>query len=60
LKSEWKIVAMYKIVGRREGDISAYANTDKANDVLGWKAQSTLEEMASAWKWEQKIRISIQ
>lgn len=48
----------YKIVGRREGDItSAYANTDKANNVLGWKAQSTLEEaLASAWKWEQKIR----
>ena len=48
----------YKIVGRREGDItSAYANTDKANNVLGWKAQSTLEEaMESAWKWEQKIR----
>ena len=48
----------YKIVGRREGDItSAYANTDKANNVLGWKAKSTLEEaMASAWKWEQKIR----
>jgi UDP-glucose 4-epimerase len=40
----------YKIVGRREGYYSAYANTDKANDVLGWKAQSTLEEaMASAW-----------
>ena len=48
----------YKIVGRRAGDIiSAYANTDKANTVLGWKAQSTLEEsLASAWKWEQKIR----
>lgn len=48
----------YKMVDRREGDItSAYANTDKANTVLGWKAQSTLEEaMASAWKWEQKIR----
>ncbi|HSD08826.1 UDP-glucose 4-epimerase GalE [Flavobacterium sp.] len=48
----------YKIVGRREGDItSAYANTDKANNVLGWKAESTLNEaMASAWKWEQKIR----
>ena len=47
----------YKIVDRREGDItSAYANTDKANKVLGWKAESTLEEaMASAWKWEQKI-----
>lgn len=48
----------YKIVARREGDItSAYANTDKANNVLGWKAQSTLDEsIASAWKWEQKIR----
>lgn len=48
----------YKIVGRREGDItSAYANTDKANNVLGWQAKSTLEEsLASAWKWELKIR----
>ena len=48
----------YKIVDRREGDItSAYANTDKANSELGWKAQSTLEDgLASAWKWEQKIR----
>lgn len=48
----------YKIVGRREGDItSAYANTDKANTVLGWKAKSTLEEaLSSAWKWEKKIR----
>ncbi|MFV8324465.1 UDP-glucose 4-epimerase GalE [Flavobacterium sp. ZS1P14] len=48
----------YKIVDRREGDvISAYANTDKANSVLGWKIQSTLEEgIASAWKWEQKVR----
>ena len=48
----------YKIVDRREGDvISAYANTDKANKVLGWKAQSSLEEaLSSAWKWEQKIR----
>ena len=48
----------YKIVGRREGDITeAYANTDKANNILGWKAQSSLEEsLASAWKWEQKIR----
>jgi UDP-glucose 4-epimerase len=48
----------YKIVARREGDITeAYANTHKANTILGWKAQSSLEEaMASAWKWEQKIR----
>ena len=48
----------YQIVGRRAGDIiAAYANTDKANNVLGWKAQSSLDEaMLSAWKWEQKVR----
>tara|TARA_R110000868_G_scaffold9349_14_gene46842 strand:+ start:750 stop:1766 length:1017 start_codon:yes stop_codon:yes gene_type:complete len=48
----------YKIVDRRPGDItSAYASTDKANKVLGWKAESTLDEaMKSAWEWEQKIR----
>jgi len=48
----------YQIVGRREGDITeAYANTDKANDVLGWKAELSLEEaLSSAWKWEQKVR----
>lgn len=48
----------YQIVGRREGDITqAYADTTKANNVLGWKAQLTLEDaLASAWKWEQKVR----
>lgn len=48
----------YKIVNRRQGDvISAYADTTKANNVLGWKAKSTLDEaMKSAWDWEQKIR----
>ncbi len=48
----------YKIVDRRPGDITAaYADTTRANKVLGWKAQSTLDEaMKSAWDWEQKIR----
>jgi UDP-glucose 4-epimerase len=48
----------YKIVARRSGDvIEAYADTNKANTVLGWKAQSSLDEaMKSAWDWEQKIR----
>ncbi len=48
----------YKLVDRREGDvIEAYADTKKANEILGWKAASSLEEsVASAWKWEQKIR----
>lgn len=48
----------YKIVGRREGDvISAYADTNKANDELGWKTQLSLDDaMLSAWKWEQVVR----
>lgn len=48
----------YKIVERRAGDITeAYADTTKANEVLGWKSQFTLDEaMKSAWDWEQKIR----
>ena len=48
----------YKLVDRREGDvIEAFADTEKANSILGWKAQSTLDEaMDSAWKWEKKIR----
>jgi len=48
----------YKIVDRREGDvISAYANTVKANKVLGWKAHLSLDDaMLSAWKWEKTIR----
>ncbi len=48
----------YKITDRRAGDvISAYANTSKANNELGWKAELTLDDgMASAWKWEQEVR----
>ncbi|WNM19239.1 UDP-glucose 4-epimerase GalE [Flavobacterium capsici] len=48
----------YKFVNRREGDvIEAYASTEKANNVLGWKSKLTLEDaLDSAWKWEQKIR----
>jgi UDP-glucose 4-epimerase len=48
----------YKIVGRREGDIiSAYADTNKANNELGWKTQLSLDDaMRSAWKWECKVR----
>ncbi|MDF4201951.1 UDP-glucose 4-epimerase GalE [Maribacter sp. SA7] len=48
----------YKIVDRRAGDITtAYADTTKANKVLGWKAEYTLEQaMNYAWIWEQKIR----
>lgn len=49
----------YKIVDRRPGDvISAYADTSRANRILGWKAESTLDDaMQSAWLWEKKIRV---
>lgn len=48
----------YSIVERRAGDVvQAYADTRKANEVLGWKAESSLEDaLSSAWAWEQKIR----
>ncbi|WP_292892307.1 UDP-glucose 4-epimerase GalE [Nonlabens sp.] len=48
----------YKIVGRRAGDVvEAYAQTDKAHQVLGWKSTYSLEEaLASSWKWEQAVR----
>ena len=37
--------------------VSSQADTEKANNVLGWKAGLSLEDaLASAWKWEQKIR----
>lgn len=48
----------YKIAPRRAGDvIQAYADTTKANDVLGWKSQLSLDDaMLSAWNWEKKVR----
>ncbi len=46
----------YKIVGRREGDITAaYADTTIANKELNWKTEKTLDEaLDSAWKWQLK------
>jgi UDP-glucose 4-epimerase len=46
----------YKIVGRREGDITAaFADTTVANKELNWKTEISLEEaLASAWKWQQR------
>ena len=46
----------YKIVARREGDITAaYADTTIANKELNWKTERSLEEgLAAAWKWQQQ------
>ena len=43
---------------RREGDIEkVWGNVDKSNKVLGWKAETPLEDvLCSAWKWQLKLR----
>jgi len=48
----------YKIVARRAGDIEKiWADTTFANEELGWKAETGLEEtLLSAWLWEKRVR----
>jgi UDP-glucose 4-epimerase len=43
---------------RRAGDVvQAYADTTKANNVLGWQTELTLEDaMRDAWRWERKLK----
>lgn len=47
----------YKIGPRREGDIVAvWADAAKANDVLGWRAESSIEDsLRSAWAWQKHV-----
>ena len=44
----------YEIVDRRPGDVAeCWADPARAADLLGWRAQRTLADMAaSAWKWQ--------
>lgn len=44
----------HKIVGRRAGDIEkVWANPERANKILGWKATATIDDtMRSAWAWQ--------
>ncbi len=48
----------HKIVGRRAGDIEkVWADPTHANNVLGWKAETSLDDtMRSAWAWQLKLR----
>lgn len=48
----------YQITGRRAGDIEqVWANPVKANNVLGWKAETGIEDtLRSAWNWQLKLR----
>ena len=45
----------YEITDRRPGDIATcYADTAKAEKVLGWKAEKGIREMCEdAWRWQQ-------
>ncbi|MEE3428050.1 MAG: UDP-glucose 4-epimerase GalE [Ruminococcus sp.] len=44
----------YKIKPRRSGDIAeCYANAEKAEKVLGWKAEKNLDDMCrDSWNWQ--------
>lgn len=46
----------YEIVGRRPGDIATcYADPSLAADVLGWRAELSIEEAcADAWRWQSR------
>ena len=48
----------WKYAPRREGDIEkVWGNVDKANKVLGWKAEANIEDvLRSAWNWQKKLR----
>lgn len=48
----------HQIGPRRKGDVVAtYAAVNKANDILGWKAEKTLADaLNDAWRWQQSLR----
>ncbi|MDZ7743330.1 MAG: UDP-glucose 4-epimerase GalE [Bacteroidota bacterium] len=47
----------YQIVDRRPGDVEqVWADTQFANEELGWKAEKGIDDMTlSAWKWQQAL-----
>lgn len=46
----------YQVIARRSGDIAkTYADPSKANQILGWKTEKTLEDMCvDAWRWQSQ------
>lgn len=48
------VTVNYKIGPRRPGDIATcYSDPSKAQEVLGWKAERSLEQMcADSWRWQ--------
>lgn len=48
----------HRIAARRPGDVEKiWAATDKANEVLGWRAERELgDTLRAAWAWEKRVR----
>ena len=48
----------YQIGPRRAGDIEqVWADPTLANEELGWKAETSIEDtLRSAWNWQLKLR----
>ncbi len=46
----------YDIAPRRAGDLATvYASTDKSAEILGWKAEYSIEDMCrDTWNWQSK------
>jgi UDP-glucose 4-epimerase len=53
-----KLKLTYSVTSRRPGDVEqVWAETTKANKLLGWKAERSIDEMAaSAWAWEKQLK----
>lgn len=47
----------YKFAPRRPGDIEkVWANPSKANKILGWSADTPIDDvLRSAWKWQKRL-----
>jgi UDP-glucose 4-epimerase len=50
----------FEVGDRRDGDIEEiYANVDRSERILGWKAERSLEEaMRDAWRWQSGLAQS--
>ena len=48
----------YKVAPRRAGDVTAvWADTTRANEELGWRAERELSDtLRAAWAWEKHVR----
>ncbi|HEV7350667.1 UDP-glucose 4-epimerase GalE [Telluribacter sp.] len=51
----------YSIGPRRAGDIEKiYAQSDKVNTIMKWKAEKSLaDSLRDAWRWQEKITKSV-